>query len=206
VKSALDVHRTLLADGVPHEMLRLRAAALSADDLPRGLEVDARSCVALRCYVVTEAGGGQRLCAVMVAAGDTPEPLSVLDALEATSLRPATAAEVNAATDYAAPLVSPICLPPEVLLLADARLGAQHVLYTPTGESGVALGISTRDLLVASGARVTTLTATPRAEAERLDWQLGAGLETADAQVLPLERPVRASRRTGRRRAGRTTG
>jgi 8-oxo-dGTP pyrophosphatase MutT (NUDIX family) len=157
VKSALDVHRALLAADIAHEMVRLRTPALSGDDLPRALGIPRESCAVVRCYRVTRRDGGTEVGAVLLRSGDTPDPASLLDAFQAVSIRPATGAEVNAATDYASALVSPICLPAKVRLLADAALGAAPagtgVLYTPTGESGVALGISTRELLVASGAR-----------------------------------------------------
>jgi prolyl-tRNA editing enzyme YbaK/EbsC (Cys-tRNA(Pro) deacylase) len=197
VKSALDVHRALLADAVPHEILRLRSPVLTADDLPRALGVPRTSCAAVRCYRTTE-DGGSAMVAVLVRAGDVPDPSSLLTALDVSSVRPATAAEVNEATDYAAGLVSPLCLPDDVLLLADAALGGSDVLYVPTGETGVALGIGVRDLLVASGAKVTTLTAGRLDVAERSGWQSGPGLATEDAHVLSLRRRPRvAARRTG---------
>ena len=198
MRSALDVHRSLLAADVPHEMVRLRTPALNGDELPRALGVPRRSCVVVRCYRVTRRDGTTHIGAVLLRSGDTPDPASLLDAFQAVSIRPATGAEVNAATDYASSLVCPVCLPDAVQLLADAALGASDVLYAPTGESGVALGIQTRDLLVASGARVTNLTAGRLAEQERSDWQRGAGLETAGAAVLPLERNrLAGARRTG---------
>lgn len=198
MKSALDVHRTLLAVGVAHEMVRLRTAVVGADDLPRALGVPPTSCVAVRCYLTTGPDGRSSMSAVMVRAGDIPVPVSLLDALDAVAVRPASGSEVNAATDYAAALVSPICLPDEVLLLADAALGSAEVLYAATGESGVALGIRTRDLLVASRARVTNLTARALADEERSGWQGGAGLETAGATVMALHRsPRTAARGTG---------
>lgn len=210
MKSALDVHRVLLADDVPHEMVRLRAGVLGADDLPRVLGVPPQACVAVRCYRTASCDGVVGLCAVLVRAGDIPDPSSLLTALDAASVRPATSAEVNDATGYAAVLVSPIALPDDVVLLADAALGAtsamsegsdiSDVLYAPTGESGVALGIRLRDLLVASRARVTNLTARPLADEERLGWQGSSGgalVQTADVRVLALRQ-----RRAGRRRIG----
>ena len=198
MKSALDVHRALLAADVPHEMVRLRAPALTGDDLPRVLGVPRESCAVIRCYRVTRRDGGTQVAAVLLRSGDTPDPASLLDAFHAVSIRPATGAEVNAATDFASSLVSPLCLPADVLLLADAALGGSEVLYAPTGESGVALGIHTRDLLVTCGARVTNLTAAPLAAQERSDWQRGAGLVAGDGAVLPLDRTrLAGARRTG---------
>jgi prolyl-tRNA editing enzyme YbaK/EbsC (Cys-tRNA(Pro) deacylase) len=76
-------------------------------------------------------------------------------------VRAATAAETNAATGYPSGLVSPVALGPEVEVLADTALGATDVVYTAAGEGGLALGIRTRDLLVAVGARAASLTPLP---------------------------------------------
>ena len=156
MKGALDVHRELLARDVPHEMIRLRSRATSADDLPRLLGLTS-GCVTVRCYEV-QRDGGPAFAAVLVPSGRVPEPTALLDALDARSLRPARPDAVNAATDYAAGLVGPLCLPPGVELLADSALGESDVSYCAVGEGSVVLGIRTRDLLVATGARATTLT------------------------------------------------
>lgn len=156
MKGALDVHRELLARDVPHEMVRLPARATTADDLPRLLGLP-RGCVAVRCYEAVR-GGAPVFVAVLVPAGRLPQPGALLDALDATSLRAARPDAVNAATDYAAGLVGPVCLPAEVELLADTALGESDVSYCAVGEGQVVLGIRTRDLLVATGARAAPLT------------------------------------------------
>ena len=156
MKSALDVHRALLAGDVPHEVVRLGARITSADDLPRVLQLE-QGCVTVRCYLV-ERDRGSAFAAVLVPAGAVPSPSALLAALDARSVRPARSEQVNAVTDYAAGLVSPVCLPAQVELLADAALGASDVCYCALGEGGVALGIRTRDLLVVGGARAAALT------------------------------------------------
>ena len=156
MKGALDVHRELLARDVPHEIVRLPRPAVTADDLPRLLGLTS-GCVAVRCYEVVR-DRGSAFAAVLLPAGRLPHPTALLDALGARSVRPARPDAVNAATDYAAGLVSPLCLPPEVELLADATLGESDVCYCAVGEGGVVLGIRTRDLLVTTGARVGSLT------------------------------------------------
>lgn len=175
MRGALDVHRELLARDVPHEVVRLRSRALTADDLPRLLGVRA-GCVAVRCYEVLRDGRPDGFAAVLVPAGRVPDPVALLAALDARAVRPAPPALVNAVTEYAAGLVSPFCLPDSVELLADAALGESEVSWCPLGEGGTALGIRTRDLLVAVDARTTSLT--------------GPGSAT-DARVLLLERPGR---------------
>jgi len=153
VKSALDVHHELLARDVPHEMVRLRASVLAADDLPRALDLEPVRCVAVRCYVADD-----RFTAVLVPAGAVPDPAALLAATGARALRPATDTEVNAATDFAARLVSPVGLPEDVPVLADDAFGGEHVLYAPVGEGGVVLGIRPADLLRVGRARSVPLT------------------------------------------------
>ena len=198
MKSALDVHRALLGADVLHEMIRLRTPALTGDDLPRSLGVDPDACVVVRCYVAT-CPDGDRFVAVLLRAGATADPVSLLDALDADAVRPATGDEINIATEYASSLVSPVALPAAVLLLADAALGTHDVLYAPTGESGVALGIRTRDLLVATGARATALTARPLGAGDQVGWDRATPL----GQVLDLT-AGRLARATTK--ATRTTG
>jgi Cys-tRNA(Pro)/Cys-tRNA(Cys) deacylase len=185
VKSALDVHRALLERGVPHEVVRLRSRLLTADDLPRVLALE-RGCATVRCYTV-DREGRTSFAAVLVPSGLVPSPALLLEALDACSVRPARPEQVNAATDYAAELVSPVCLPPDVELLADTRLTSDEVCYTALGEGGVALGIRTRDLLAATGARVVPLTGA-RDDASRDE-------SSGDARVVVLDAP-REARRT----------
>jgi Cys-tRNA(Pro)/Cys-tRNA(Cys) deacylase len=160
VRTALDVHRDLLARDVPHEIVRLGTRITCADELPQALGLTA-GCLAVRMHVADRRGRPARLVAVLVPAGALPEPVALLRALDADAARPATTAEVNAATDSPEGLVCPVGLPPEVEVLADAAVGGTEVVYTATGEGGVALGVRTRDLLVAVGARAATLTPGP---------------------------------------------
>ena len=160
MRGALDVHRELLARGVPHEIVRLPTRVLSADELPEALGLEV-GCVAVRLYLVTRPGAVPAPAAVLVPAGAVPDPGALLEALDATCVRPATGGEVNLLTGFAAELVSPVCLPPEVELLADAAVGATDVVYATVGEGGLALGIRIRDLLVVADARVASLTPAP---------------------------------------------
>jgi prolyl-tRNA editing enzyme YbaK/EbsC (Cys-tRNA(Pro) deacylase) len=154
MKDALDVHRTLLAAEVPHEVVRLPRPVSSADEIPEVLGLPASRCVAVRVYQADE-----RLVAVLMRAGEHPHPGALLTALAATTLRPAPGDLINAATDFAASLVSPVLLPAEIEVLADTCLGHTDVVYAATGDSGTALGIASRRLLTASRARVAELCA-----------------------------------------------
>ncbi len=161
MRTALDVHQALLARDVPHEIVRLPARISGADELPDALGLPT-GCVVVRVYAATRLGSLQpRFVAVVVPAGAVPDPAALLDALDAESVRPATAAEVNAVTGYPAELVSPVALPEDLEVLADAAIGCDDVVYASAGEGGVALAVRTRDLLVAVGARATALTPAP---------------------------------------------
>src|SRR3954454_7689095 len=94
MKDALDVHRSLLAAEVPHEVVRLPRIVLSADEIPDVLGLPAARCVAVRLYRADD-----RLAAVIVRAGDHPHPGAVLDALGARRLRSAPHELVNEVTD-----------------------------------------------------------------------------------------------------------
>lgn len=161
MRGALDVHQTLLGAGVPHEIVRLRGRVLTADDLPRVLGVE-RGSVAARCYTVAArsdgADAGPTFAVVLVPAGTTVSPAALEAALGGRSAQVAGPEQINARTDYAAGLVSPVCLPADVEVLADAVLPHEDVLYCAVGEGGVALAIHSSDLLRMSGARVAALT------------------------------------------------
>ncbi|HET7530299.1 MAG TPA: YbaK/EbsC family protein [Mycobacteriales bacterium] len=166
MKDALDVHRSLLAREVPHEVVRLPRMVLSADEIPDALGLPAERCVAVRLYRADE-----QTAAVIVRAGEHPHPGAVLAALKARSLRVVRPDEVNALTDFAAPLVSPVLLPESVRVLADACVGHVDVVYAPTGDSGTVLGITSRWLLTASRASVAEL-CSPTAPTVDLDGEL----------------------------------
>jgi prolyl-tRNA editing enzyme YbaK/EbsC (Cys-tRNA(Pro) deacylase) len=168
MKDALDVHRFLLAAEVPHEVVRLPRPLLSADEIPDVLGLPNTRCVAVRIYQADD-----RLAAVLVRAGEHPHPGAVLTALDAKSLRVAPPDLVNAATDFAAALVSPVTLPAEIDVLADSCLGHADVVYAATGDAGTALGIPTRWLLTVSRARVAELCA-PAASTVDLSDELDA--------------------------------
>jgi prolyl-tRNA editing enzyme YbaK/EbsC (Cys-tRNA(Pro) deacylase) len=170
MKDALDVHRSLLAREVPHEVVRLPRLVLSADEIPEALDLPADRCVVTRVYHADD-----RLVAVLVRAGTQPHPGALLGALEAHSLRVATPDIVNIHTDFAAALVCPVLLPEPMPVIADACLGHADVVYTATGDGGTALGIPSRWLLTASRAGVTELCLDRHVV--DLDAELDAGLD-----------------------------
>lgn len=189
---ALDVHRSLLAREVPHEVVRLPRLVLAADEIPDALGLPAARCVAVRMYLADELP-----VAVIVRAGTLPHPSAVLAATGATSLRSASADLVNQVTDFAAPLVSPVLLGDDVTVLADSCVGQAEVVYAPTGDGGTALGIPTRWLLTASRAAAAELCA-PESPTVDLARDLRGGVPTdlgdMSAELTALRAGHRASR------------
>ena len=88
---------------------------------------------------------------------DVPLATALARALGARAVRPTPAPRVSAVTDYHPSLASPVGLPAEVTLVADAALPAQEVVYAATGDGGTALKIRTADLLDLTGADVAAL-------------------------------------------------
>jgi prolyl-tRNA editing enzyme YbaK/EbsC (Cys-tRNA(Pro) deacylase) len=184
MKDALDVHRSLLAREVPHEIVRLPRLVLSADEIPDVSGLPPHRCVAVRLYQADD-----RMVATLVRAGQLPHPGAVLTAIGARSLRAAPADLVNELTDFAASLVSPVLLPDTVEVLADSCVGHHEVVYTATGDGGTALGIPSRWLLTVSRARVSELCA-PASPVDDLDEDFDeAARDLGHAPAEPASRP-----------------
>jgi prolyl-tRNA editing enzyme YbaK/EbsC (Cys-tRNA(Pro) deacylase) len=169
VKGALDIHRELLGRDVRHEILRLPRAVLDADEIADVLGIDAEQTVKVRLYVA-----GRQMIAVAVPSGRPTQLEALIRTAGSRTVRPATAREINESTDYAAGLVAPLLLPKDMPLFVDTRIGRNDVVYTATGDTGTALGISTADLLVTSRARVADLTSQSLGDslAEALDLEV----------------------------------
>jgi Cys-tRNA(Pro)/Cys-tRNA(Cys) deacylase len=165
LQDALGVHRILLERDVAHEVVRLPRPVQTADELPDVLGLPSASCAVVRCYVAGDLGDPRVptvLHAVVVPAGAHPPAAALSAALATPAVREATPAEINAATDCAARLVTAVALPVEVPVLVDAALDTSGTIYTATGESGTALAFRGADLPAVTGGRVVDLTrATP---------------------------------------------
>jgi prolyl-tRNA editing enzyme YbaK/EbsC (Cys-tRNA(Pro) deacylase) len=173
MKDALDVHRALLAQDVPHEIVRLPRVVLSADEIPEVLDLPIARCIATRMYVADD-----RLVAVLVRAGQLPHPAAVLSALRARTLRSAPVEVVNTATEFAASLVCPVLLPADTTVLADACVGHADVVYTATGDGGTALGIPSRSLLTVTRSSVAELCSPTSPTLDLLDGDASIGALT----------------------------
>ena len=67
MKDALDVHRSLLAREVPHEIVRLPRPVLTADEIPAVSGLPPERCVTVRLYHADD-----KIVATLVRAGDIP--------------------------------------------------------------------------------------------------------------------------------------
>lgn len=176
MKGTLDIHRELLARDVPHEVVRLPRLVLAADELPEALALEPQRCVAVRVYETDVAP-----VAVITRAGEVPDPTRLLNLVGAGSIRAASADRIHEATDFAAGLVPPFLLPPDMIVVCDSAVAEVSVVYTPTGESGTAVGIQSTDLLATTRATMADLCS-------------GEGpaifLEDVDAAAIQAERPV----------------
>lgn len=181
MKDALAIHRALLEQQVPHEIVRLRHPVSRADDLPHALELTPERCLAVRMFGCVGAATGERfLTAVITLAGGMPAPERISPAVGARLLRPARPDSVNSITEYAADLVCPLLLPDTVPVLADQEalggLPEEEVVYTATGEVWTALAIRLADVYALS-----------RAE------PLGSGRVPGVSSGTSLETPVKTS-------------
>lgn len=154
--NVLTVHRTLLENGLRHEIVQLAGTITSADQLPAALALPPRRCLAVRVYQVDD-----QHVAIIVPADTVPLADVVREITGGQQARAASEAEISAVTGYAAGLVAPLALPEEMPLYVDQALadcaddGA--VVYTATGESGTALGIRLLDLLAGCAAKPAAL-------------------------------------------------
>ncbi|GAA2674733.1 MULTISPECIES: YbaK/EbsC family protein [Nonomuraea] len=162
MKDALAIHRWLLAHQVHHEIVRLPRPMKCAEELPATIGAEPERCVAVTVFEA-RARLGREVVAFVSTVAHPPSPGQVGRLLRVRSVRPAPAFVVNATTDYAAGLVSPLLLPRDLPLLVDDRLtGDGGFLFTPTGERRTALRLHSLDLLRSLPSRTIELPAEAR--------------------------------------------
>ncbi|WP_336209308.1 aminoacyl-tRNA deacylase [Nonomuraea sp. LPB2021202275-12-8] len=148
MKDALAIHRWLLAHQIHHEIVRLPRPMTGADELPETVSAAPDRCVAVTVFEVAPRVGRELVVAVVSTLDTPPRPGAVGGLLGVRKVRPAPAHVVNAATDYAAGLVSPLLLPEELPVLIDDRLQPDgEPMFTATGDRHTALTLRAFDLL-----------------------------------------------------------
>ena len=176
MRGPIDVTRDLLAADVPHEIVHLRRRIDDAAELPGVLGLPSRACLAVRLY-----DDDTRLLAALVTAGRTAATTALARAAGTRVVRPTHPDKVSAVTDSHPSLVAPVGLPAGVLVLADAGLREQEVVYAPTGDGSTALKIRAADLLALTGATVAPLVE-PGADADPA-WQAAEGAGRVESRV-----------------------
>lgn len=160
----LDIHQFLLAHDVRHEIVRLPRPAPGASSLADALGLPPHQCVTVHPFhTITTAG--DLVAVVLSTSDDNAEPETMAKQLahllrkrlgEQLVFVPANAALVSQHTDYLAGHLSPLLLPPDVIVVAIQQLAdlATATVYTATGDAGTALALRALDLLVLSHAIV----------------------------------------------------
>ncbi len=176
MRGPLDIHQFLLAHDVHHEIVRLprnTARPTGAVTLAQALGLPEHRCVAVHPFhasttsadrltlllapadtAIDDAVMGQRLAKASTAGAVASHKSDSSD--QCPALVRAGAELVSRRTDYLADHVAPLLLPPDVDVVALQSLAdlATTVVYTPTGDSGTALGLRALDLIVLSRATV----------------------------------------------------
>ncbi len=163
MKGPLDIHQYLLAHDVPHEIVRLRRGASTPAHLADVLGIPPQRCVAAHAFHALTPTDD--VLVVLLAAADVEcdEAVScdIVNEFLTTHLEtnavvaPAGAELVSSRTDYVASHLSPLLLPPDVLVVATPEIDdlAASIVYTATGDAGTALAIPAGDLLTLTRAR-----------------------------------------------------
>ena len=169
MKGPLDIHQYLLANDVPHEIVRLPHSTTNALHLAEVLGLPTQRCVASHPFHVLTPTADALVVLLRTAdaAGDETAMCDLLaETLAATVgphavIAPACPNMVSARTDYLASHLAPLLLPPDVIVAAAPEIYdlASSIVYTATGDAGTALAIPAADLLTLTGARPTTVDA-----------------------------------------------
>ena len=168
MKDALAIHRWLLAHQIHHEIVRLPRPMTGADELPEAIPTAPARCVTVTVFEVAPRVGRELVVAVVSTLDRPPQPGILGGLYGVRQAHHAPAHVVNAATDYAAGLVSPLLLPGELTVLIDDRLRPDSdPVFTATGDRHTALALRVFDLLaLMTGKTVDLRVPGPRAQLE----------------------------------------
>lgn len=154
MRSSIDVHNSLLADDIPHELSQLSGALrdLSAAPAVLGLPADAVA----RPTVLADQDG---VVVILAPANLTVGARQVAELLGRGELRPVEPDEAPGLTGYLLQFVPPVAVEPPVTVVLDERIAHQDVVYTAAGEPGVILKVRGVDLVKVTSAVVSSVTA-----------------------------------------------
>lgn len=150
MRSSIDVHNHLLAADVAHELPQLSG---TLDDLRSAPAVLGLPAAVVGRITVLERPDGAGV-ALVLAPADVEVDLAAVEELLGEPLAPAPPDQVAALTGYRRGLVPPVALEQPSIVIMDARLAQQDVIYTAAGEPGLILKIRAADLVAVTDAVV----------------------------------------------------
>jgi prolyl-tRNA editing enzyme YbaK/EbsC (Cys-tRNA(Pro) deacylase) len=153
VRSSVDVHNSLLADEVPHELSQLPGPLRDLAAAPAVLGLPA-SAVARPTVLADRAG----VVLVLAPADLEVNPDQVAELLGRPGLRAVAPDRAPGLTGYLLPFVPPVALECPTTVVIDERLTREDVVYTAAGEPGVILKVRGVDLVKVTGAVVSQVT------------------------------------------------
>ncbi len=156
MRSSVDVHNSLLADEVPHELSQLPGPLRDLAAAPAVLGLPA-SAVARPTVLADRAG----VVLILAPADIEVSALQVAELLGRRSLRPLAPDRAPGLTGYLLPFVPPVALECPATVVVDEQLTREDVVYAAAGEPGVILKVRGVDLAKVTGAVVSQVTGQP---------------------------------------------
>jgi len=156
LRSSVDVHNSLLADEVPHELSQLPGPLRDLAAAPAVLGLPA-SAVARPTVLADRAG----VVLILAPADIEVSALQVAELLGRRSLRPLAPDRAPGLTGYLLPFVPPVALECPATVVVDEQLTREDVVYAAAGEPGVILKVRGVDLAKVTGAVVSQVTGQP---------------------------------------------
>ena len=153
MRSSVDVHNTLLADEVPHELSQLPGPLRDLAAAPAVLGLPA-SAVARPTVLADRAG----VVLVLTPADLEVNLDQVAELLGRRSLRAVAPDRAPGLTGYLLPFVPPVGLECPATVVIDERLTREDVVYAAAGEPRVILKVRGVDLVKVTGAVVSQVT------------------------------------------------
>ena len=156
MRSSVDVHNSLLADEVQHELSQLPGPLRDLAAAPAVLGLPA-SAVARPTLLADRAG----VVLILAPADLEVNAAQIAELLGRRSLRPLAADRAPGLTGYLLPFVPPVALECPATVMVDEQLTREDVVYTAAGEPGVILKVRGVDLAKVTGAVVSQVTGRP---------------------------------------------
>lgn len=153
MRSSVDVHNSLLADEVLHELSQLPGPLRDLAAAPAVLGLPA-SAVARPTVLEDRAG----VVLILAPADLEVNVAQVAELLGRRGLRPVAADRVPGLTGYLLPFVPPVALECPATVVVDEQLTGEDVLYTAAGEPRVILKVRGVDLVKVTAAVVSQVT------------------------------------------------